>query len=559
MRSLTPALDFIQLNATTRQPGWQVLLYDVRSTSDTINHVVRFNIGDIFFLQSLTGPRDFTADVLSVKVDEQRSDYVQSGVVATQVEIVFSDPSGILDPYLVHGFDPGDPGYDQLLGRFLRRGNVVVVRLGDTRVDSSEWPRIFTGEITGQAGRQRGRSDGALSTLTVKALSREAAFIKYLRTSNPFSGGQTHLQAAQEIAEFDMGLDLSEIALSGWGSGLFKHASVQFVEETPMAMLAKLMFQYSVMPRFNGDGVLTQYSTSITAAPDRIYDDFSLFRRFDRPYTENEQPNSVTVVGLDEELTKITQPLQVVAELNLTTGYFANNEEVEVYWSEDRTLIVEEPNAHVIQSAGISWLGGTEEFDEIPAPGPGGGTIGMVVTIDTGYAPWLVTALLVTVIVLAAIPDEVTAVIAGFTIPIGRIIQQVFLSAAMFVMTKIGRVQTQFKGKPIEWVYKELRSRAVVAGTSAFQENGVLIENHLINTQVACDTLAMNTLFLLQSQGNVREVEMILDIGLEPGDVFEVETTQRFMVDSISYTLTRGTPELNASVGCFEVTTGVLA
>jgi len=567
MRSLTPSLDYIQLRDTARHPGWQVLIYDIRSGDDTINSVVRFNIGDTDSLEPLTGPRDFTADVLSVQVEEQRGDYINSGVVATQVTLVIADPSGVeFDPYLTSGIPTTDPAFPQILGRYLRRGNVVVLKVGDTRVDSEEWPSVFTGEITGQAGRIRGRSDGAVSNLTVRALSREAAFIKYTRTSRPFSGGESHQQASVDIAEEDMGLDLSEYDLSGWGAQLFGHQSVQFVEETPLSMLAKLMFQYSLLPRFNGDGVLTRYSTVTTSLPSRVYEDFHIFRQFNRPFAELEQPNSVTIVGLDAELSKISQPNQLLAELNLTTGYFTTDEEVKVYWSSDRTIVAENATARTIKSGGISWLGGTEESEEIPSPGPGALTssIGMVVSISTGYAPWIIVVLLVVAVALALYPDGVItggfAIGFGETIGYGRLVQQVALSAALYVMTQIGRVQMEFYGEPIEWVYKEIRSKAKVAGTSDFEQNEVVIENHLINSQSSADNIARDTLFLVQSQGNVREVEMFMDLALETGDVFEVSTTQRFMVDTISYTLVRN-PEtaVRASVGCFEVTSGVLA
>lgn len=546
-------------SATTRRPAWQLELYDVRSTTDDIGDVTVNNVSGSFPFQPLTGPRDFTPDAVSVRVEEARGDYVNGGIVPTTVTVELVDPGGLLDPLRLLGLDPASAEYAAEAGRYLRKGNVVVLRVGDTRVDVSEWVHVFTGAIIGQAGRARGRSDGARSVVSFQAASREFNFSRLQRTSNPFSIGTTFLQAATTIAEEEMGLDLAEIALSGWGSQVIAHEPTQFVEETPLAMLAKLMFADGFLPRFNGRGQLTQISSTITAGSDRIYQDLSTIRRIDRPFSTVEQPSCVTVVGLDADLLKVTQPEQRLATTDITTGYFVNGEEITVFWADDQTVVAENPQARVLKSVngGLSVLGGGEQFEFLPSPGPGGGTVGVRITVDTGFAPWLAVFLLITYVALAAVPDEV-AVVA--TVPVGRIAQAAALSTALLVMTKIGRGQYEFIGTPIEYVYPEIRKRACVAGQSQFQREDVVIENHLLNTEADCTNAARETLFLLQAEENPRDVEMLHDLRLEPDDIFQVPTGQRYLINTVSYTLTRNADNaIRASVGAFEVTSGVLA
>ena len=565
-RVLSAAMNQIALHAVDRRPAWQIFIYDVRSTTDTINDVVRLNLAGSGSLELLTGPQEFTEFTTTIVVNEQRGDFVNGGVAASSIDVTVVDPAGTMDPVSLLGFAPTDPEWALLMGRYFRKGNVVVVKLGDSRVDSAEWPTIFTGEIAGQAGRKRGRSDGPESYMQFKALSRDARFTQFTRTSSTFTLGTSLLSMAQTIAEEEMGLDAEEYDLFGWGAHILAHQTVQLVEETPMSMLAKIMFQDGFMPKFNGYGVLTQVTSTITGLPERIYEDLNLFRSIERPYSEVEQPSVVTVVGLGAVMEKVVQPMQVVATADVTTGFFANNEEIKVYWSEDHTIMTQKSQANVLKGVnqGISILGGGETFTFIPAPGVATGDIGCVITIDTGYAPYLVVYLLVEYVVLAAVPDLVTTVGfgvgEGITVNVGGIAQAIFLSAALYIMTKIGRGQYEFKGEPIEWVFPEIRARAAIEGTTEFEANSVEIENHLIDNQTDADNAARDVLFLLQAQENERDIQMIHDLMLEPDDIFEIPSGQRFLVDSISYTLVRDPASaLRATLKCYEVTPGVLA
>ncbi len=558
-RLLTFPLDQLQTNAQLRKPAWEVKIYDLRSTTDTINDVAIFNATGTGSFETLAGPIDFTPDIVNIQVEESRGDFVNGGVVPTRVTMNLVDETGLWDPLSILGLSPTSQAYEDAIGRYFRKGNAVVIRMGDAQVDSTDWPFIFTGALAGQAGRSRNRSDGAKSTITLRALSREAKFVKNERTSSTFSQSNTFLQAALQIAQEEFGLDLLEIDLSGWGSTNFGHQSVQIVEKTPIGMLADLMFQDGFLPRFDGRGVLTQTTSTISSAVDRTYDDLEIIRALDRPASDLEQPDCVTVLGLSDTMRKIVQPTQKLATFGITTGFFDNEFEEDVFWSEDQSLVAENPQARVLKSVngGLSFLGGDEEFEFIASPGPGGGTIGVSISGDTGFAPWLVTFLLVSYVVLAAIPDEVLYL---FTIPVGRVIQALALAAALFVMTKIGRGSYEFHGDPMEFVYDEIRGRACVDGASVFERNNVTIENHLINNQSDADAAAMNALFLLQAEENPRTVQMLHDLRVEPDDIFEIPGGRTFLIDSIKYTLVRDSSRaLRTTMGCYEVTPGVLA
>lgn len=561
-RFLSQGLDSIMTTAERRSPAWQLQIYDVRSTINTINDIVLFQNGftPINSIVALTGPRDFTGDTISIQVNEKRGDYVNGGIAASGLTINLVDEFGLFDPTLIVGLTNPSAEYEATVGRYLRKRNVVVLREGDSRIDSSLWPITFTGELIGQAGRARSRSDGPQSAMTLKAVSREAGFLKFTRTSRRFASGTTRLAAARTIAEEELGLDLSEYdtTLTGWGADAITQP-FQFVEEPPMQMLAKLMFPDGVLPRFTGGGLLSQITSTITASADRTYGDLDVLRKIDRPFSEAEQPDCVTVIGLEDTMSQVVQPQQRVATSDITTGFFARDEEFEIFWSDDKSQIVLNPEARILRSVngGISILGGGESFEFITAPGPGGGSIGVRVTINTGFAPWLVVFFLTTYIVLAAFPDLVAVV---ETIPVGRIAQATALSAALLIMTKIGRGQYEFIGEPMEYVFKEIRCKACVEGVGEFAENQIEIENHLVNTKTIARNAAKNALLLLQAQENPRDIEMMHDLRLEPDDIFEIPGNRRYLIDEITRTLSRNAESAaRASVKAFEVTSGVIA
>ncbi len=558
-RILSSNLEEIMLRATTRSPEFRLEIYDLRSTSDTMRDVVLFNVnGQQTSLRALTGPRDFTPEVESVTVQERRGDYVNGGPSATSIQVTLADGTGgILDPLRILGLSPASEAYRLEEGRFFRKDNAVVLRVGDSRVDESEWPVIFTGAIAGQAGRQRSRSDGAESRTIIVAHSREARFSQFERTAGPYSIGTTFLGVARNIAQDEMGLDLQEVDLSGWGSDQLAHDPVSLVDISPLSMLAQLMFADGFLPKFDGFGRLSQISSVVTGAPDRVYQDLRTIRKIDRPFSDVEQPNCVTVTGLESNLTKVVQPFQSLATADITTGFFTSGEEFEVYWIDDQSIVAEAVQTIIHKSIneGISILGGDEEFDFIPIAGTGGGYIGVTVTMDTGFAPWIVVFLLVLYIILAIIPD---IVVFSATISVGRLIQAIALSAAVYIMTKIGRGQYEWMGSPIEWVYRELKCRACVDGRTQFDRNTVDIENHLISRTAQCRNAARQTLLLLQAQENPRMIQMFHDLLLEPDDIFEIPTGQRYLIDSLNYTLRRGDPAI-AQAACFEVTDGVIA
>lgn len=557
-RPLTFPLDQIMLGETEdRRPGYQILIYDVRSTVDTIRDIVLGNA-----LQALTGPLDITPFVERAKIDEQAGSYVSGGVASTTVGLTVIDAEGTFDPLLTRT----DPTID---GRYFRSGNVIRIIEGDNQVLSADWKTTFTGELIGQAGYDRNRTTGA-SVLTTKALSREAAYLHTKRTSEEFVIGSTYLEAIESVAQNEMGLDVAELDFpAGFGAALIPHKVVQLVDENPITMLARLMFIDQLIPRFTGEGKLSAIQDRATGSPTRIYLGRNHITSIVRPFSDLTPPSKVCVIGLDANLSKVSMPNQVLATLEITTGYFTPPEKIKTYWRDDKTLMADNVRLKVF----VSINGGIIPLDPVAAQiGTGSetitliqsgdpdqiGTVGATLTAKTGFAPWLIVFLLTIYVGLSAIPDSWVGFGSGSTIPIGRVIAGVALAAAMIIMAKLGRGSYAFTGDPFEYVFKEIRRCAKVSGSPVFTDTEVTLENHLVSTIAQADQAAFQSLFRLQANKHPRTITMIHDVGLEPNDIIEFQdTTERYLIVSIGRTLTRDPVQASSTVEALDVTSDV--
>lgn len=556
-RILDFPLDQIQIS-NERRPAWQILIYDINTSGDTINDIVlQTKSASPPTLGANVGPRDFTADTFSASIEEVAGDYATQGVSGTTITLSVDNPNGVFLPFNTIAAPLSD-------GRWLKRGNVLVIKEGDERIPIADWKTTFTGQFVGQAGTLRSRVPNApAGLLTIKAVDRSIPFLKYENTSPEFGIGTSYLTMGTTVATgSDMGLDSDEVDLSGWGSETAAQPT-QFIDEPPLVSLANLMFPSGFLPIFTGEGVLTQQQANTTALADRTYLNDDIFVDVDQPFSDISPPNSVEVIGLDGVMSKVVQETQVLSKLTLTLGYFTQDEEEDIFWSDDHTQLAQNVTARTLKSVngGLSVLGGGETFTPIAAPSSLEGFIGMKGEFSTGFAPWLIVWLLIEYVALSWVPDVVITVgfgaSSGETINVGSASAALALSAALVIMTKIGRGIYEFVGEPFEYVLKEIRGIAELGVLLSQDVIRLTIENHLCNTQALVDAAARDVLFLQQARGNPRVFTMYHDLRLLPLDIFQMVDGRNYMIDKISRMLKRG-QDVVATVNAFETTAGLL-
>lgn len=558
MRVLTPLLDSLMLSATRREPAWIVEIYDIRSTASdptptTIGDVVKSRVADPPpTLPTIVGPRDFTDDVLTFTIDEVAGDYVDSGVATSSLRMTIIDPSAELDPLE----NPPTTVAPEALGRWLRQGNVVVVREGDDQVPTSEWPAVFTGLLSGQPGRDRNRTTGN-AELTVQALGRESQFLNQTITTVVFPQSTPYSDIIEAVAETEMGLTDDEQALpTSFGTTLTCLRSTQLVEENPLAGIAKVLLGDGQLPRFDGDGRLTLIDGDTSKSAARIYADDELIRSVVRPVVVESGTNSVVVLGIDCDLSEVVQGRQTLARASITTGFFSAGANIPVQWSEDGTLQARNTRLEVLSSVGAGIFNfGSESYSE--ATLPDGNSLTGEIEVDGGLALGLavVAFILGTWQLLENTPEPVTLVVVER--PNFRSIAKGALQQALGIaLGSVGRGQYEITGEVVEYVLRELRGQAKVAGLGTGELREVTIENGLINTQADLDATALRILRRERAKQNVRSIEMVPDLRLEPDDVFQTSDGRRYMIRSISRTAVRDGDYL-ATIDGFEVTSGV--
>lgn len=545
-RSLSLELNAAMLEPHLRMPRYKIYVYDLLSGGDAMSDIVLENE-----LDDLTGPRDFTSECLRCTVDESAGDYIDSGIPTSSVTFDILDSTGRFDPTNYQLTGTGD-------GRWLRDGNAVRIVQGDSRVDEDDWIVRFTGFLTGQAGVDSNRST-LTGTITCKALGRESISVNQVSTSDNYSSNVSCATIAADIAESDMGLLVGEYDFGSIGATVTRHKSNQFVEQSPLVSIAQALFPDLYLPRFDGEGILVASSGSVSQAAVRIYDDKKMRVTMVRPWHEAKRVNAVQVKGLSSGLVKASAPTQELATFDLTSGYFAHDERHEIYWSGDRTQLAENVYMRILQSisGGLTPLGGEEDATPIPAPNPDQeGTIGMVLEIGTGFAPYLLVLLTFDYIAASFIPDNVLA-IAGITVPVGRVIQAALLVSILIVMTQIGHGSYQFIGTPFEYLYQEIRAEARETGVTLSTRNAREVTNHLVTSTTLAHALARDLLTREIAKSALRQSQRLEDLRLEVDDVFE-EDSRRYLVRRITSTLGRG-GDGTASYELAEVTEGVRA
>ncbi len=552
-RTLDTELDALQL-AERRRPGYIVEVFDIRSTSSdptptTINDVVKFNLAPFFVLPDIVGPRDFTEEAVRVDVEERAGDFIDPGIAASSIGLVIVDSWDQFDP--VTNPPSVDPDAD---GRWLRQGNVVRLREGDVGIDEDLWPITFTGVLRGQPGASKNRTKNQ-KLLTVKAVGREVGFLKREHTSINFVQSTLYSTMVEALAVGGMGLSLDELNFPAiFGTTLTKHLSTQLALQPAIVSIAQVLFVDGQMPRFEGDGRLGFTDGVITKAPVRTYDEDKELVSLERPLLDLDGTNKVTVIGLEADMTEVAQEKQVLATASLTTGFFAQDETIMVWWSSDRTQQARDTEIRVLSSVkGIAGVGSESYSEDVQSDGF---SLGGRIEIESGFHP-LIIVLIFTVYVAAAYFPNTSFAGGGPVFRTGAIIQSAILAAFLFVISTMGRGNYEVVGVPIEFVFLEIRCTAQVAGLLPEDTVEIEIENHLINDDAECEAAALRVLRREVARQNQRTFDAIHDLRLVPDDVFETANGRRYMIEKISRVLSRSRDGGRARYDCFEVTPGV--
>lgn len=515
MRTLPQALADV-MTSPQRQPRFQVLLYDVLSTgAPTLTAIVEGTASSAFQL-------DVTAFVHGGVSVEEPGDKR-----ASHVNFSLSDVLG--------SFDPASGTY----ATYIQENQVVHLKVGDVTVSTGDYVGIFWGHCRGQAGfsidRQSLRRETTISAYWRRATPR---YLKRRFTSTTYANAVDFGTIMLDVARDQMSLDGDEVERFPAVVGALTQFSVNsIVDLTPIEAIDKILEAIGLVSDFDGDGKLRTYNRDLRRAPDKVYPNLHLIGSVEIPQADTETYNSVKIIGLDKNITELDQAEQALARATIPVGFWRPSHEVEVFWSNDRSLRAHDTVLSIetsVNNALIIGLG-SEDYEETSAFG------GRISVTIAGFLLTLLAVITVTVVLVFTIGDGVTTA-PGTTTPLGSLLQGAALSLIMYALALVSSGTYEIKGIPILPVFKEISAVLTVEGTPDYLLNQKEVQNDWISTTDHLLQIALIELLFEVAQGKPREVTIVDQLDLEVGDIVQIPigtTPLRMWIDAIRRTLGR--------------------
>lgn len=528
-----------------RQPKYRVEIWNPRLS----------RVQDVVLGRTLSPSYDISAVVERVNVQqtqvfENNDDAVSSRIT---LRIVWPD-NGVIE---LRGGQ-----FLTFSEKLFREGTAIRVYEGDARVNPEEWPPIFTGSIRGFPGAEIGKR--GKKVLNVSAFGRALSFQRQSIVGFSFGYNTDLGDAAVRLALTEMQLEREEIRFGEFGY-VTRHKANALTQIGKMRGLYELMATVDRKPYFDGAGRLVSHITNFDRAPVWILDSSPIVIEIERVQNLRAVKNSVQVIGLNFELSKVVQASTKLGEWNTTLGYFDTHHREIIHYSKDKRRRAEDTYIDVLHKADFGSDVDWQEIDEFSGK----------ITIDTGYAPWVVGLIITVWVVLSLLEYALdyaigtggllATIFSAGTLQILRLITQIAKAAAMVsllvAMTRIGRYRIEVRGKPFDFVFEELRSIAHLRDVPVADQDELEISHHWLSTIEDTDAKAREHLRRELSKTQTYRLTLASNGLIEVDDLIAVRDPSQgldrfsvFYVAGIQKTLNRGPATDTMTLTAWKVT-----
>ncbi|HXH10790.1 MAG TPA: hypothetical protein VNP04_13640 [Alphaproteobacteria bacterium] len=454
--------------------------------------------------------------------------------------------------------------------KYLMNGQVVRLVEGDDALDEDDWIVTFTGHIRGQVGFDWDR-DRLDYRAQVTAYGRRATpkFLKQKFSSRTYGKGTEYGTICNDIASSIM--NMTAVELERFPSSLGKvtqFSANSIVDLTPLEAIEKILETVGQVPEFDGDGVLRTYSRDLRRGASKIFNDMSLIFYYRVPSTEVETYNSVSVIGLDKNITEMEQPEQAVGRATIPVGFWRPRHVVRIPYSKDLKTRVR--NATMVIETSINdhlWLEvGSESFSRISE------FEGQIDVDITDYTILLATVIAASAAVWFALPDGAapigvqvdpvtgigTTIPPGFTFPFGKVTSWLTMQLALYTLSLTGSGVYEIRGNPVIPIYQEINAIVTNGNIPDHLIHQKEIRNDWVNTEEELRELGLLELIWEVAQESPREVGLLNDWGIEVGDIIQIPLGGgvKLWVDGWRKTISRGQVPI-LEVTCYKVPAGL--
>jgi hypothetical protein len=429
---------------------------------------------------------------------------------------------------------------------YLVNGAILRLQEGDVALETTEWINSFTGQVQGQIGWRKSRRSQALEA-TVLVYSREntQSWKRRSITTKQYTAGTEIGVMLHDLCIGLMGMSPGEIRIPSTLGVQLKHHLNQLVQVSPWGGITAILETVGSVPFFDGDGRLACYSKSLTTTETRLFSDWKKVVDYIIPEFSQEAINQIRVIFLDSNLEEVPGSDQLLGTAQATAGFFIPKIELDCWWSEDhkqrarntrmvikQSVITKVGRMASVGNFGMEWA--TEEYEIIDD------FHGRVVITVPWYTPALFAAALLQYLAAAAMGDMVVSFGAGWTVPVGRIMEALALIQILGMMMCIGTGQYEIWGIPYDYAYIEKQSIAAECNLEYWQLNERIIKNDFLGTQEQADAIALLELIWEHSRCFPRKLVIKDDPKLELGDLIRLPDGIKFFITGMSKSLGRG-------------------
>jgi len=420
--------------------------------------------------------------------------------------------------------------------KMFRDGTPIVIYEGDRRIYRDDWPPIFTGTIVGFPGADAAVR-GKKKIVQIQAFGRAQAYQRQQIVGISWPIHTDFGDMAVDIATEEMSLLREEILFGEFGE-TSSHIANALAQVDKMKGLYELARIVGRKPYFDSRGYLVTHDTSFTKPPAFFFDEI-MISSMKRVQFAGQSINSVSVTGLDSQLSEVRSPYGKLVEVDATVGFWDNNYDEEIWWSDDHTKRAKQESItmKILTDNGYSSEASFVVVDEFH----------IILTLDTGYAPELVFGLIAGWALLEYLAVDLEAADLTFLLWITRLAATALILSALYVFTRVTRWKLEFSGDRFENVFQEIRSIAVLKGTKSADVNEREETIHWISDM---DKLKAKSKELLTREiVKAHSYEIVLPSNplLEVDDIIELEAPNygfeqpaRFYVTEITRTYKRG-------------------
>jgi hypothetical protein len=369
--------------------------------------------------------------------------------------------------------------------------------------------------------------------LTCRTRDASGAWRKVKRVTQEYPLGTRLDVIARDIAQ-SLGLEDAEISIPTLSVST-PHSNTQLAGISAWDMLETLFVPAGYSPRIDGLGRLSVFSRDVQRQADATL-------TWDRveQVTGSRASQSIARLKLnwlDPQFTTVEQKEQVLAQANITAGYFQIRQRQKVTFGADGTQRAKNTHLVIAQSAnsglfdvcseGYSALSETE------------GEIQLETSI---FVPTLLGMLLAAK-AAAAIPD-IAPPSGGPTSPVGKKIQAGLEFAALIVMASVGTGSYEVWGTPYDFIKGRNTMEARSATAADWDDSVEEISNDFIMDSAHAHAVAAREFFYRALSPMSYSVRIVDDPRIQEGDILALPDGSRLYVTDYSRDLSYGAPAM---------------